>query len=321
MLLIPFCYCLTSSRDYQLSSMLSVFFWVTMAKYHKIKLNCDWHVPHEWLGLNYYSGRLTNLYWKYISNIVRVCVKPFHPTNSKLNLLRISKTQIHVGSKAMASLLELICHHSLKFSDPLLGKLLSYLSTHFPMHIFDYSVFKSSVTDSVSSIDSSISAFFFDGSTFFSQISKFTIFLNSSFVCNPKVFTKRQALHGMKKDCRRLKGPQRPAARAHPQALTLQKSAVVDERLQLFLSFCKRLDREQPEPLPAHKTGHYVITCKVGLSMRTSTSGWVILNGIVQESFQFLGNLRFLQAQTLNTPETLCIHRPLLKFCKIIGQV
>ena len=38
----------------------------------------------------------------------------------------------------MASLYELLCHHSLTNTDPLLGELLSYLPTRFHLHFFEY---------------------------------------------------------------------------------------------------------------------------------------------------------------------------------------
>ena len=59
----------------------------------------------------------------------------------------------------MASLYELLCHHSLTTKDPLLEELLSYLPARFPSHTFDYIAYESSDIESVRSIDFSISAF------------------------------------------------------------------------------------------------------------------------------------------------------------------
>ena len=67
----------------------------------------------------------------------------------------------------MASLYELLCYHSLTCSDPLPEELLFYLPTRFPSHIFDYIVHESSDNESVKLIDSSISAFYSDDSTYF----------------------------------------------------------------------------------------------------------------------------------------------------------
>ena len=69
----------------------------------------------------------------------------------------------------MASLYDLFCYQSLTYTDPLLVELLSYLPTRFYSHIFDYIANEHSSDDeSVQSIDSSVSAFCSDDSTYFS---------------------------------------------------------------------------------------------------------------------------------------------------------
>ena len=69
----------------------------------------------------------------------------------------------------MASLYDLRCYHSLTSTEPLLEELLAYLATRFHFHIFDYIAYEHSSDEaSVHSIDSSVSAFYSDDSTYFS---------------------------------------------------------------------------------------------------------------------------------------------------------
>ena len=136
-----------------------------MPKCHKIYPNCIWQVPTEWNTLGFYSALLTKVYWNYATHIVRVCVTPISPKASKLDRTDKSNLQIQLGSKAMASLYDLLCHHSLTSTDPLLEELLAYLPTRFHSHIFDYIFYEHSSDDeSVHSIDSLISAFYSDDS-------------------------------------------------------------------------------------------------------------------------------------------------------------
>ena len=140
-----------------------------MPKCHKIYPNCIWQVPSEWHTLGFYSVLLTKVYWNYATHIVRVCVTPISPQTSKLDPNDKSNLQVHFGSKAMASLYDLLCYHSLTSTDPLLEELIAYLPTRFHSHIFDYIVYEhSSDEESVHSIDSSASAFYSDDSTYFS---------------------------------------------------------------------------------------------------------------------------------------------------------
>ena len=67
----------------------------------------------------------------------------------------------------MASLKEILCHHSLTCPDPLLKELLSYLSNRFPSEIFDFIAYEGSDHQSVQSIDSSVFEFYSDDSTYF----------------------------------------------------------------------------------------------------------------------------------------------------------
>ena len=139
-----------------------------MRKCHKFYSNCNWHVPPEWFGLNFHSALLTKVYWKYAIHIVRVCVSSKSPINPNLPSTKKSNLEVKFGSRAMLSLYELLCHHSLTTNDPLLEELLSYLPTRLPSHIFDYISYESSDSESVRSIDSSVSEFYSDDSTCFS---------------------------------------------------------------------------------------------------------------------------------------------------------
>ena len=133
-----------------------------MPKCHKIYPNCIWQVPTEWHTLGFYSALLNKVYWNCATHIVRVCVTLISPKTSKLDLTDKSKLQVHLGSKAMANLYDLLCYHSLTSTDPLLEELLAYLPTRLHSPIFDYIAYEHSSDDeSVHSIDSSISAFFF----------------------------------------------------------------------------------------------------------------------------------------------------------------
>ena len=139
-----------------------------MPKCHKIYPKCICHVPSEWHGSNFDSAVLTKNYWIYATHIFRVCVSSKSPINPKLPLTKKSNLQVKFGSKARASLYDLLCYHSLTSTDPLLEKLLSYLPTRFHYHIFDYIAYEHASDDeSVLSIDSSVSAFYSDDSTYF----------------------------------------------------------------------------------------------------------------------------------------------------------
>ena len=140
-----------------------------MPKYHKIYPNCIWHVPPECYGLNFNSALLTKVYRNYVTHIVRVCVYPKFHINPDLPFTKKSNLQVKFGSKAMASLYDILCYHSLTCSDPLLGELLSYLPTRFHCHICDLIVYEHSSDDELLHfIDSSVSAFYSDDSTYFS---------------------------------------------------------------------------------------------------------------------------------------------------------
>ena len=142
-----------------------------MPKCHKIYPNCIWHVPSEWHGLNFDSALLTKVYWNYATHIVRVCLSHKYPINPALPFAKRSNLQVHSGSEAMASLYDLLCYHSLTCTDPLLEELLAYLPTRFHSHVFDYIAYEhSSDGESVQIIDSSVSAFYSDDSTYFSEL-------------------------------------------------------------------------------------------------------------------------------------------------------
>ena len=98
-----------------------------MPKCHKIYPNCTWQVPSEWHGLNFDTALLTKVYWNYATHIVRVCVTHKTPINPDLPFTNKSNLQVHFGSKAMASLYDLLCYHSLTSTDPLLEELIAYL--------------------------------------------------------------------------------------------------------------------------------------------------------------------------------------------------
>ena len=140
-----------------------------MPKCHKIYPNCIWQVSTEWHTMGFYSALLTKGYWNYATHIVRVCVTPISPKPpSKLDLTDKSNLQVHIGSKAMASLYGLLCYHSLTSTDPLFEELLSYLPTRFHSHFFDIAYEHSSDGETLHPIDSSVSAFYSDNSTYFS---------------------------------------------------------------------------------------------------------------------------------------------------------
>ena len=139
-----------------------------MPECHKIYPNCIWQVPTEWHTVDFYSALLTKVYWNYATQIVRVCVTPISPKTSKQDLTDKSNLQVHFGSKAMASLYDLLRYHSLTSTDPLLEELLAYLPTRFQSHIFDSTAYEHSSDDeSVHSIDSSVSAFCSGDSIYF----------------------------------------------------------------------------------------------------------------------------------------------------------
>ena len=107
-----------------------------MPKCHRIYTNCVWQVSTEWCNLGSYSALLTKVFRNYATLIVRVCVRPISPKTSKLDLTDKSKLQFLFGSKAMASLYDHLCYHSLSSTDPLLKEILFYLPTRFHSHFF-----------------------------------------------------------------------------------------------------------------------------------------------------------------------------------------
>ena len=139
-----------------------------MPKCRQIYPNRIWQVSTESHTLGFYSALLTKVHWNYATHIVRVCVIPIKPKTSKVDLTDKCNLQVHLGSKAMASLYELLCHHALTCSVPLLQELHSYLPTRFPSHILDYIAYEDSDHESVHSIHSSVSAFYSDDSSSFS---------------------------------------------------------------------------------------------------------------------------------------------------------
>ena len=108
-----------------------------MPKFHKIYPNCIWQVPPEWFGLNFSSVLLTNVYWIYTTHNVLVCLSPLSLIDHHLHVSKRSNIHVRIGSKAMASLYELLCHHSLTITDTLFEELLSYLPNRFPSYFFD----------------------------------------------------------------------------------------------------------------------------------------------------------------------------------------
>ena len=125
----------------------------------------------------------------------------------------------------MASLYDLLCYHSLTCTDPLLEELLAYLPTRFHSHIFDYIAYEHSLDEeSVHSIDSSVSAFYFDDSTSFSQL--FYILLLYFFYATTNFFTTRTVAHDIQKG-RRPGTTDDPQER--PEALNNPKPARIGE--------------------------------------------------------------------------------------------
>ena len=64
-----------------------------------------------------------------------MCVTPISPQTSKLFFIDKCNLQVHFGSKTMASLYEILCHHSLTTNDPSLEELLCFLPTRL-LHTF-----------------------------------------------------------------------------------------------------------------------------------------------------------------------------------------
>ena len=145
-----------------------------MPKCKKVYPNCIWILRPKWHGLNIYSALLTKVCWNYATDIVLVCVTVTSPTTVKPDVNRKSNIQICLGSKAMGSVYELLCNHSVSSPDPLLNELRFYLPTHFSSHIFKYTVYGISDDDLYYS-DSNISAFYSDTSTYFSKIFKIDV--------------------------------------------------------------------------------------------------------------------------------------------------
>ena len=136
-----------------------------MPKRHKIYPNCIWHVPREWSGLSVNSVLLSKVYWNYATHIARVCVSPPGRISPQMHVSK-RNLQAKFGSRALASLYHFLCHHSLTNKDPLLEELPIYLPTRFLSHIFDYIAYEHSDQESDHSIDSFVSEFYSDHSTY-----------------------------------------------------------------------------------------------------------------------------------------------------------
>ena len=85
-----------------------------MPKCHKIYPNCLWQVPREWFGSNFNLVLLNKVYWNYAIHIVRVCVSLLCPINRQLHVSKKNIIQVKFGSRYLASLYELLCHHFLR---------------------------------------------------------------------------------------------------------------------------------------------------------------------------------------------------------------
>ena len=229
-----------------------------MPKCHKIYPNCIWQVPSEWHTLGFYSALLAKVYWNYATHIVRVCVTPISSKTSKLDLTDKSNIQVCFCSKAMAGLYDLLCYHSLTSTDPLLEKLLAYLPTRFHSHIFDYIAYEhSSYNESVHSMDSSISAFYSDDSTYLFL----NFFISFLFSMQLQDFYHHHRVQNIKKG-------NRPRTTDDPEegpkTLQYPKTAGLGEQLQLFPPFLDSPGGEQSEPLPTVKACQLVVTSQIG---------------------------------------------------------
>ena len=156
----------------------------------------------------------------------------------------------------MASLYDLLCYHSLTSTDPLVEELLAYLPTRFPSHMFDYFACEhSSDAESVQSTDSSISAFYFDNSTFFPEYFHNLL----TFYATPK-FSPRLTGTNYKKwppaenDPRPKRRARRPySSRKTPDAASSSNCSCLSSP-----------GGEQPEPLPAVETSQQIVAGEVG---------------------------------------------------------
>ena len=89
-------------------------------------------MPLDWFGLNFNSVFFTKVFWNYATHIVRVCVSPLGPINPQLHVSK-SSLPVKLGSRAMASLYEILCHHSLTNTDLMNYFLISVLDF---LHIY-----------------------------------------------------------------------------------------------------------------------------------------------------------------------------------------
>ena len=190
-----------------------------MPKCHKNCPNCTWHVASEWFDSSFNSVLLSKVYRNYATHIVRVCVFLLGPINPQVHLSK-SNLQVKFGSRALASLYELLCHHSLTNTDPLLEEFLSNLPTWFSSHICDYIADENSENESIRSINSSISAFLSDDSTYFS----WTLFyLSRFFSCATPNFYHRDE-HETVKICRRPRTTCKKSRPGDPATLGTRRS-------------------------------------------------------------------------------------------------
>ena len=108
-----------------------------MPKCHKFYPKCLWTVTHFWSDLALDTILLTQVFWSYSTQIVRVCFTPLLQSTIRRDLKRKRNFQINFSSPAMTRLYELLCYHYLEHLDPKMHEFLPFIhTTRSPLHSF-----------------------------------------------------------------------------------------------------------------------------------------------------------------------------------------
>ena len=100
---------------------------------HKLLLNLQWVVPQELENLDIEVVTITQIYWTFRENVIRVCFYGIQSNRSHPLLVKKKPTKfnIHLNpqSQSFKDLYEVLGYHALDNKDPLLEELLCFMSS------------------------------------------------------------------------------------------------------------------------------------------------------------------------------------------------
>ena len=100
---------------------------------HKLYLNLLWVVPQELENLDIEIVTITQIYWTYKESVIRVCFYGIQSNRSHPLPVKKTPTKFNIHlypqSQSFKDLNEVLGYHALDNKDPLLEKLLSFMSS------------------------------------------------------------------------------------------------------------------------------------------------------------------------------------------------